>query len=488
MVSGLTEVQGTDERTLLGRWLCPIEVTTTQLSLPESEFPIQVDHACWNDAGTWVVSGSKLYETDGTNVTELCDLAAWGIDIYAFSNILPLEDGTFLVMDQNRLVHVDPSEQKGGTLTIGLYCPFYGVSQAIAAYNLTGTGWKVTARTFEDLESMNLALLNGELDLLCSSDLDALNNYAVKGLLAPIDEATAARVLPNQVSLCTVNGDCVYLPRTVELECCTIPASYISREDVADLDRLTARIETACPETFECNSKEIVLQNILTQCGSAWIEWETRTAHYDSDSFRKTLEFCARFEDDGYTAAINDNAYYNAGKELFRVYCDVWLGNYHYLVSEDPLKKTQARALCSFPVGKYSGLGLMGTGYYAIVNGPNAGAGQIFLDFLFADDQWYDEPQTPSETMGTEFPANQAHLEELLTRQVALNPTAEYEQDAREVREWILTADHLMDSILSEPDQIILEEARARFNGDITPAEAARRIQSRIEIYLSERG
>ena len=488
IVEQWTGEQATDEHSFVGRYLCPIDGSTTQLSLSETVFPIKADHACWNDAGTWVISGSKLYKTDGTNVTELCDLAAWGLDFYEFSNILPLEDGTFLVMDQNRLVHADPSENKGGTLTIGLYYPSYAYSQAIAAFNLAETGWQVTTRTFEDLESMNLAMLNGELDLICSSDLDALNNYAVKGLLAPIDEATTARVLPNLVHLCTVDGACVYLPRKVELVCCSIPASYVSAGDVTDLDRLISRIEVNCPETFESNTKDIVLQNILDQCGSGWIDWETRTAHFDSDSFRSALEFCSRFEDDEYTASINNGAYYNAGKEWFQIYEELWMGNYHYKVQDDPITKKQARTLFPFPVGGYTGFGLNGLGFYAIVNGSNASGGQAFLDFLFADDQWFDEPQTPSEIMDSEFPVNLTQLDKLLALQVSQTPSEEVEQDARELREGLLNADHLMDPILGEPEQIILEEAEAYFNGGVTVEECARRIQNRIEIYLSERG
>ena len=484
----VTEAWTEAENTFVGRWLYPIDGSTTQLSLPETEFPIQVDHACWNDAGTWVISGSKLYKTDGINVTELCDLAAWGIDFYEFSSILPLEDGTFLVMDQNRLVHVDPSENKGGKLTIGLYCPAFECSQAIAAFNRAETGWQVTTRTFEDLESMNLALLNGELDLICSADMDALNNYAVKGLLAPIDETTTARVLPNLVPLCTVDGACFYLPREVELQCSSIPASYVSEADVADLSRLIARIEAACPETFESNTKEIVLQNIQSQCISGWIDWETRSAHFDTDSFRKVLEFCNRFEDDQYTASINDNAYYNAGKELFRCYEEIWLGVYHYKVNDDPITGKHARLLFAFPGAGFTGLGLQGNGCYAIVNGPNASAGQVFLDFLFSDDEWFDEPQTPSEIMRNEFPVNLVLLDKLLAMQVAQTTGEEREQDARELRELLLNADHLMDTILSEPKQIILEETEAYFNGDITVEECARRIQNRVEIYMAERG
>lgn len=470
-----------------GQWLCPIDANTTALSPTETIFPIKAEYACWNERETWLIAGSKLYRTDGFSVTLLCDLASLGVNISELTRILPFEDGTFLALQPDCLIRIDPNQKTSGELTIGLYYTTFQCDTAIAAFNRTGSGWRVTPKVFEDLESMNLAMLNGELDLICSSDTDMLNNYAVKGLLAPIDETTTARALPNLVALCTVNGACVYLPRTVELLCSSIPASYVAAQDVADLDRLIARIEEACPETFESNTKEIVLQNILSQCGSGWIDWEALKAHYDSDSFRKALEFCNRFEDDEYTAAINDNAYYNAGKELFRIYNMLWLGNYHYTVHGDLIKENHARTLFAFPAGGYTGLGLQGRGFYAIVNGPNASEGQAFLDFLFSDDEWYDEPQKPSD-IGSEFPANLAHLDKLLAWQVSQTPSEEIEQDARELRELLLNADHLMDTLLSEPEKIILEEAETYFQGDITADEAARRIQNRIEIYLSERG
>lgn len=371
---------------LSGQWLCPIDGSTTQLRIPETEFPIVAEYACWNDAGTWLVSGSKLYETDGTTAAEICDLASSGVNISSLRRVLSLPDGTFLVLQEDALLRIDPAAGDAKELVIGLYHPGSGYDAAIAAFNRTGTDWRVTPRTFEDLESINLAMLNGELDLICTSDTDMLNNYAVKGLLAPIDETTTARVLPNLVPLCSVDGACVYLPRTVELECSSIPASYVSAGDVADLDRLVARIEAACPETFESNAKYIILQGILTQCGSGWIDWDTRTAYYDSDSFRTALEFCNRFEKDDYTATINSGAYHDAGKEWFRISETLWLGIYHYKVNDDPVKNTHARTLFPFPVGGYTGFGLQGRGFYAIVNGSNASGGQAFLDFLFSDD------------------------------------------------------------------------------------------------------
>lgn len=480
-------VEGWTDHKLSGQWLCPIDRNTTQLRLPASEFPIVAEFACWNENGTWLVSGSKLYKTDGTTVSELCDLAAQGVNISEMTRILPLADGTFLVLQWDSLLRIDPDRKAAGELTIGLYRPSYDTDAAIAAFNRSGADWRVKPRSFEDLESMNLALLNGELDLICASDLDMLNNYAVKGLLAPIDGSVTARVLPNLVPLCTVNGACVYLPRTVEMECSSIPASYVGAEDVTDLDRLRARIDAACPETYESECKNFVLQGILTQCGSGWIDWETRTAHYDSPSFRSTLEFCSRFENDDYTAAINANAYHEAGIERFMLNETLWLSTYHYKVHDDPVKNTHARSLFPFPVGGYKGFGLKGRGFYAIVNGANAAGGQEFLDFLFSEDQWFDKPNHPGD-MHNDFPVQLTRLDAVLQMYIERVSTDEARQDAKELREGLLNADHLTDTNISEPEQIILEEAEPYFNGDISADEAARRIQNRIEIYLAERG
>ena len=49
-------------------------------------------------------------------------------------------------------------------------------------------------------------------------------------------------------------------------------------------------------------------------------------------------------------------------------------------------------------------------------------------------------------------------------------------------------ADHIVPTTTTEIQSVILEEAQPYFNGDVTAAEAARRIQNRVEIYLAERG
>ena len=151
------------------------------------------------------------------------------------------------------------------------------------------------------------------------------------------------------------------------------------------------------------------------------------------------------------------------------------------------MKQTHARTLFPFPVGGYQGFGLKGRGFYAIINGANAVGGQAFLDFLFSENQWFDKPNHPGD-MHNDFPAQLTHLDAVLQMWIEEVSTDEVSQDAKELREGLLNADHLTDTNISEPEQIILEEAEAYFNGDISVDEAVQRIQNRVEIYLAERG
>ena len=90
--------------------------------------------------------------------------------------------------------------------------------------------------------------------------------------------------------------------------------------------------------------------------------------------------------------------------------------------------------------------------------------------------------------MHNDFPVQLTRLDAVLQMYIERVSTDEARQDAKELREGLLNADHLTDTNISELEQIILEEAEPYFNGDITAEEAAHRIQNRVEIYLAERG
>lgn len=481
-----------------GRWLCPVDANTEKLSLPEQTvaLPDNAFQACWYGDEAWLVAGSKLMKTDGQSCEEVCDLGALGVDCSysVLKRLLACPDESFLAVEPDCVLHVDPRRAGGQTLTLGYLWEDYDCTEDITAFNRAGTGWRITTRGFSDPETLNLALLNGELDLLYLQDADLLRNYAAKGLLAPIDSAVTDRILRNVVAACTDRGVCSWLPREIRyLFCSTIPAAAVTNPaDLEDLDRLAALIDRACPESWECETKENVLRCALDQGFDSWIDWETRTARFTDDSFLSLLRFADRFEDSQEEADANRNGYYNAGIGHFKVYEQVQNNTYSMSVRDDPETGRKAQVLFPFPSAGHRGLSMYVGGFYAAVDGDGLPGARAFLEFLFSNTDWYDEPETVREIYDANWPVQEAHCRALLEKHRALSGdvTVSPEYD-RDLTDWMILleqADHISSWTTTEVQSIILEEAQPYFHGDVTAEECARRIQNRIEIYLSERG
>ena len=481
-----------------GHWLCPVDSNTEKLSLPAQTLALPDDafQACWYGDEAWLVAGSKLYQTDGLRCEELCDLGALGVDC-SFSilkRLLAFPDGSFLAVEPDCVLHVDPRRAEGQSLTLGYLREDYSRTEDITAFNRAGTGWRINTRSFSDLEALNLALLNGELDLLYLQDPELLHNYAAKGLLAPIDSAVTDRILPNVVAACTDKGLCCCLPREIQyLNCSTIPAAAVTDPaELRDLDRLAALIDRACPASWECDTKENVLRWAVVQCSDSWIDWETRTARFTDASFLNLLRFADRFEDSQEEVNANRNGYYNAGIDYFEVFDQVQNNTYSMKVRDDPETGKKAELLFPFPSAEHSGLSMCVSSFYAMVEGDGLPGAKRFFEFLFSETEWYDEPVTNREIYDAQWPVQEAHCRALLEKHRALYAdSAAYPTVAQDLSDWMTLleqADHIVPTTTTEIQSVILEEAQPYFNGDVTAEEAARRIQNRVEIYLAERG
>ena len=479
-----------------GQWLCPIDASTTKLELPDHNFPIRAESAFWDGNTTWLLCDSILYRTDGSSCDSVCDLSASGVEVKELLRIVPDGNGGFLALQKDGILRIDPNaRQEAKTLTMGVYTLYTDCDPAIAAFNRAGTGWRIRAKYFNDIETMNLAMLNGELDLICSLDQDMMRNYGAKGLLSPIDPALTAQVLPNVVGACTERGSCRYLPRAFQLYCSTIPASYVTDpKELQSLDRLIEIVDRNCPEFYEVRTKQWVLSGVLKYCGRGWIDWDKRTADFTGDSFLTLLRFADRCADNEQTAINAQGSYWNAGKRWLEIDRNMRLDFYQAYQEYDPEKKEDAFILFSFPVGDFDGYAMVTKGFYAAVEGKNAEGTGAFLRFLFSDESWFDEPGELKNVFEVTYPVNAAHCDALLEKQVdsCLNsPTITPLDWASIGAKWleeIKRADHFYYTWSSELHTIIEEEAEPYFNGDITAEEAARRIQNRVEIYLAERG
>ena len=477
-----------------GQWLCPIDGTTGRINIPDTEFPIKAEHACWNENGTWLLSGSTLFRLEDGACTALGDLNYLGIETTYLRRLRVCSDGSFLALSAESLIRFSPvTEDAARTLILGAYRPAADYEAAVAAFNRAGTGWHVVVKEFDNQEGMqalNLSLLGGELDLICTQDEVLLRNYAAKGLLAPIDPAVTDRVLPNVADLCTLDGECCYLPRKVGLEASRIPTKYVDDPAaLTTLSALTDLIERTCPETFLCYDRDLVFSNLTTYCADNWIDWETRTARFTDASFAELLEFSACFASTQEEAAANSSGSYNAGRRWLHLMDQFSADQYNWWKDDDPEKNEPGWTFFRFPLEPGRGLALKAQGFFAPVRGEKAEGAQAFLDFLFSEDQWYDEPRTASELHPQWYPAQTALCRKLLDKK--LEADGNREEDRQTLADWLTMfeqADHFGSITTTEIDIILREEAEPFFQGDITAEEAARRIQNRVEIYLAERG
>ena len=479
-----------------GQWLCPIDKTTTRLTLPEQPFPLRAQFACWNEDTAWMLYDSTLYRTDGSSCDSVCDLSASGVEVKELLRIVPDGNGGFLALQKDGILRIDPNaRQEAKTLTMGVYTLYTDCDPAVAAFNRAGTGWRIRAKYFNDIETMNLAMLNGELDLICSLDQDMMRNYGAKGLLSPIDPALTAQVLPNVVGACTERGSCRYLPRAFQLWCSTIPASYVTDpKELQSLDRLIEIVDRNCPEFYEVRTKQWVLSDVLNYCGRGWIDWDKRTADFTGDSFLTFLRFANRCANNEQTAVNAQGSYWEAGKRWLTIGRNMRLDFYQAYQEYDPEKKQDPFILFSFPVGDFDGYAMVTKGFYAAVEGKNAEGTGAFLRFLFSDESWFDEPGELKNVFEVTYPVNAAHCKALIDMEVNTCLSDPYvtpldwKAEGTKWFEEIQRADHFYYTWSSELHTIIEEEAEPYFNGEITAEEAARRIQNRVEIYLAERG
>ena len=480
-----------------GQWLCPIDKTTTKLTLLEQSFPLRAKFACWNEDTAWMLYDSMLYRTDGSSCDSVCDLSASGVEVEELLRILPGDNGTFYALQKNGILRIDPNAaQEAKTLTMGVYTLYTDCDPAIAAFNREGTGWRIRAKYYNDIETMNLAILNGELDLICSLDEGIMHNYASKGLLVPIDPSLTDQVLPNIVAACSERGSCWYLPRGMLFACAKIPSNCVDDPaDLKDLKRLVADMDRYCPYVYDCFTKEAILDYLLQNVGDGWVDWNSRTANFTGEEFLAVLDFINHFENSQATANANMYEAEQAGRQIFLINYQIRLDRYHVLRSYDADTSEEAWYFFPFPVGDCSGFAIRQNGFYAAVQGKNKAGTDAFLNFLFSDDNWFDKPEDLSKRKyDIPYPVNTKHCEELLNIQIEAyfnDPycdTTGLKEASAEWLEELKRADHFCFSWSNEINDIITEEAKPYFNGDISADEAARRIQNRVEIYLAERG
>ncbi len=265
----------------------------------------------------YFMSGSELWQTNGTESRRLVDLAVCGISLTSVvRSVRAVSDGRILVSAEGELIELSPSEEGDEEVyifDIGLYTfdvnrheysysdimP-HTLSVLAAEYNKQAKYGQLRIREFKNLTDLNLALLSGEVAMVITPDRFALNNYIKQELLAPLDEAAPALfekdvLIENVVDAARVNGVSYYIPTDFDIrgENITDPALlkdgklFETREEYYDF------ITKNDPEYFRTHTPEEIFDHFGAQLDE-WIDWENHTAHFDDGRFEELLELAVQ--------------------------------------------------------------------------------------------------------------------------------------------------------------------------------------------------
>ena len=510
----------TDTLKPTGAWLVPVDDSTEALSekdgteLPE---PLWKAATFCNPASRCVYADGVLWRFGKGRFSKFVELTQFGLNPSQLQRVLVTEDkilclqrDSLLVLEQKRAEEtaaaptgsadstaaVDSTEpavpKERQTLRVGvLEVAYPELETLMSLINRENTGLTLKITAYEDMERLNLALLEDELDLIVLFDLPVLRNYAEKGLLQPIDELlpelfASDLLYENMVEALKLHGHCYYLPLVMKPYVNWLPDSYGTPP--TDLASLAALMEEQEPYSFGWDQRETTFNRWIGMTFGHWVDLEAGTARFDSPEFVELLEFCNRYMLTSEEVFANISAEEAlAYRPRFRDYLTLWLGEFMEEYTVAP----------PFYEG-LSPVSLFCLSYVAPAKDADPELLRILFETVLTDENWHTQAKKmdPYATMDQVF-LNRQWTEQDITeaeQETLSNPylgdsfdKTRFKAFVQQVQTLLQEANHFVD-IGSELTGIMREEAMVYFNGDCTAEEAARRIQNRVEIYLAEPG
>lgn len=328
-------------------------------------------------------------------------------------------------------------------------------------------------------------------DLVDSLLLD-IDAYAHRGYLEPLDDwlSKQQNILPQALDY-SRSGEHYYIA-PYEINLCTV----VTTGDIADgrsqwtLEELmeTARSRGTITLFQGASAAQVLAYLLQDEENSAYIDWENKCCHFETEEFVELLKFAREMEDS------SDSSYYSSdlGKAfaandilISAPLVGVTLESYYNdlnILGEDCV-------LIGYPMENGNGSYVVGYGF-AINQASSCKEGAMaFLEYLLEPVQQMEMAEE-----GSGLPVNTQALRAALTAQA--KALAEKEEsaygarayDPQEAEQFLQAILHsrAMGRQIDDIFYILEEEMTAYCQEDKDPWETARILQNRVQLYLDE--
>lgn len=283
------------------------------------------------------------YDADAGKLTPVLKWMDCGVVGNNVDNVLAVDGETFLCSFNDDMGKVNvgmlnentsENDNKEVITLAGLYMDDT-LQKSVISFNKASDKYKIQCNTYENSSDPQEAFINDIMagnipDIIDLSEID-VKNYISKGLLADLtpymdkdDVINKDYFIDGILDKTAVDGKQYYLMNSFSIWTIAGKASELAQyKDNWTMDSFIEYYKSKPEGTmmFEFDSKELIFSLLFEQQFNSYVNWDTGEVTFDSDTFKKFLEFCNTFpksEEGMYDDMSQDtHKLIKEGKQLF---------------------------------------------------------------------------------------------------------------------------------------------------------------------------
>lgn len=343
-----------------------------------------------------------------------------------------------------------------------------------------------------------------DIDIVIFNDYSQVTNFAAKGLMIDLYELIDSDqvlkredFLQNVLTACEQDGKLVTLPTYFSLYTVVGKAADVGTEAGWTLDEMLALLESKPEgtELFYGMTREQALSMCLSLGYNQYINWNDATCNFNSQEFIDVLEFANMFpEEFEYEEEVDEAVLMNEGKVLLTQY---YLGDFEQIQMYTEVFGGDVTYI-GYPTTEGNGAMLAFNNMYGITKNckEKDAAWEFVREFYLptekTEDNYYSYYGFSVRQDDFDYYCEQAMSNNgnvggtwgWGSFEVEIKPATQAQVDG--VKELVNGTTAVSGAVSNDMLNLIKEEAAFYFSGEQSAEDVAAKIQSRMEIYLSE--
>ncbi|MDE6666303.1 MAG: extracellular solute-binding protein [Ruminococcus sp.] len=492
---------------------------------------------------------SSLYGIDKDNkTTEIINWVDSDISGDTVRSVIGLDDGDFIIYYDNysngtsgfsRLTKRNPEELANQTIiTIGMLYSDQAITSKITDFNKSQTDYRIKIADYskynewddEGEKQLNSAtkqlkmdIVSGNApDMIVTYDYSLISELAPKGTFTDLStylekdgDLSKDDIMPNVLKASEIKGKIYSLSPNFSVNTLACKTKFFDKENWTLDEMIDTYHEHPDMQLIRYgNSKEATFE-LASAMMSQFIDYEKAECHFDSDDFKKLLEFCNEFPDEdeqiNWETATQDEmeAYWNEMEVLClndkALLDSVYLSDLKEYGTEKTVYFNDDITLVGVPSEDGNGSRLsFGNSMAILESSPSKDACWEFMKQFFTDEYYENDMYSynlPTLTSAFEKKADDSmekpyYLDEdgnkveydntywVNGHEVNVKPLTKEERDF--VVDYIKNTTKPVTDVSDDVREIIRDEVTKYFKGEADSQQAVDKIQSRVGILLSE--